>query len=150
MTRRSTLVGGPADGTVIETGAGALYRVADHENADGLRHPFLEYRRERIAFIVPAHLEATVKAGLEGVDVERRELVDTMTGERSVRLELEIWALPERLEAIRVELARVDRALSPLTFVELYDDTPVAERLKEEARKRLEALVELVTPGSSA
>ena len=103
-----------------------------------------------IAFIVPAHLEATVKAGLDGVNLGRRELVDPATGERKVRLEVELRAPLERLEAIRVELARVDRALSALAFVEGTDDSAVADTLKAAARERLEALAELVTPGSPA
>lgn len=150
MTRRAVLVGGPGDGTVIETGASSFYRVPDFEHGDAYGYPIVDYRRERVAFIVPAHLEATVRAGLADVELTRTELVDMASGERSVRLELEVWATAQRLDAIRVELSLVNAALAPLTFVEVYDDSLVAEELKRRARERLEALAELVTPGHTA
>lgn len=148
-TRTVTLVGGPGDGRTVDVGTSSRYRVPDLERGTRRRggYPLVDYRRERVGFVMPPHLEATVRAGLSGLELERRELVNAAGGEHKVHLETEIWATDERLDAIRVELALVDKALGPLAFVELYDDSLFSERLKRKARAALERLAELMSPG---
>lgn len=143
-----TLVGGPGDGRVVHPEAGTRqFLAAGYESPDAKSRELIVYRRETVGFIMPGHLESFVTAALGDLELERRELVDMATGSTSIRLDVDVWATEERLDAIRVELSLVDKALGPLAFVELYDDTPFAERLKQAARERLEALAELMSPG---